>query len=134
MTEANKKNKYSGAFGLACHDGTLFALESMGKLHRLDLATGAIEQTLDLGTPYVGGLDWDGQAFVVGSRTALHFVDARTGKVTKTLPVEYPVRALTCRDGRIYVLEQPVFGFNRKHEHIRVWPQKTVVHVVTPPK
>lgn len=130
-TEANKKNKYSGAFGLACYDGALYALESMGKLHRLDPENGAIEATLEFGQRYVAGLDFDGASFVVGSRQALHFVDAKNGKTTKSVPVAYPVRALACHGGKVFVLEQPVFGFGRQHEPIRVWPQQTVVHVLT---
>lgn len=130
-TAANAKNKYSGAFGIACRDGGLYALESSGKLHRVDAQSGDIAATLDIGVRYVGGLDFDGKAFVVGSRDALHFVDPASGKPRRTVPLAYPVRALACHDGKIYLLEQPVFGFGRTHEPIRVWPQKTVVHVLT---
>jgi hypothetical protein len=133
VTKANEKNKYSGAFGLAWHDGALHALESNGKLHRLDLETGDIAATSNIGTTYVGGLDSDGETFVVGSRQALHFFDPNAGKVTRSVAVNYPVRALAAHGGKVFVLEQPVFGFDRAHRSIRVWPQKTVVHVLTLP-
>ncbi|MEZ5966800.1 MAG: PQQ-binding-like beta-propeller repeat protein [Planctomycetota bacterium] len=131
VTEANKKNKYSGAFGLACHGGKLFVLESSGKLHRLDPVTGEVEKTLALSVRYVSGLTFDGASFVLGSREALHFVDPGTGKVRRSVPVAYPVRALASEGGKLYLMEQPVPGFGRKHEPIRIWPKRMLVHELT---
>jgi len=129
-TAAMKANKYSGAFGLACRDGSLYALESMGKLHRLDPDTGDITATTNVGVNYLAGLDHDGTAFVVGSREALYRLDPETGKVRDRIALNYPVRALACHGGKTFLLEQPVFGFGRSHEPTRVWPQQTVVHVL----
>ncbi len=131
VTEANAKQRHMGAFGLAWHDGALWVLESTGKLHRVDPETGAIAKTFDIGKRYVGGLDFDGEHFVVGSRDALHFVAPSTGTVVRSLPLAYPVRAVACRDGKILLLEQPIFGFGRKHESVRVWPARSVVHELT---
>lgn len=129
-TKANEANKYSSGMGVACREVEVWALEGMGKLHRVDPQTGELLQTLPLAQRYVAGLAFDGESFVLGSREAIHLVDPADGKTRRSVPVAYPVRALACHEGKIWALEQPVFGFGREHEQIRVWPQKTVVHVL----
>jgi hypothetical protein len=44
------------------------------------------------------------------------------------------VRALACHEDKVWVLEQPILGFDREHARVRVWPQRTVVHVLKLPK
>lgn len=128
VTEANKVNKAMGGSGVAFVAGDLWALESFGKLSCIDPKSGEVKRVIDTGVRYVAGLDWDGKHFVFGSRDALHFLAPDLGKVVKALPVNYPIRALACREDRIWIQEQPIFGFSRQHETIRVWPKTTVLH------
>ena len=38
---------------------------------------------------------------------------------------------LTWHDGALYLMEQPVFGHDKEHKRIRVWPRKTVIYKLT---
>jgi hypothetical protein len=131
VTEANKTNKAQGAKGIAWRDGRLFVLEGMqGLVHVVDPATGAVERTLKTGATWLTGLDFDGASLVLGSRTELLFADPADGKVTRRIAVNYPLRCVAAHSGALYLMEQPVFGRDRAHQHVRVWPKETLVHVV----
>jgi hypothetical protein len=135
VTEANRSVRSHGAKGIVWRDGRLFVLDGMqGLLRVVDPATGAVERTLTTGATWLTGLDFDGTSFVTGSRTELLFLDAASGAVTRRVPVNYPLRNVAARPaepGRVWLLEQPVFGHDRLHRSVRVWPRETVVHVLT---
>jgi hypothetical protein len=73
--------------------------------------------------------------FVAGSRTAIFWIDPESGKVVRKLPVNYQIRSVEAHDGVIYVMEQPVFGYDKEHRRIQVWPRpnQTVLYKLRPP-
>ncbi len=126
-----KTGKTGSARGLCWRDGALFVLEINGKLHEVDATTGALRRSVVTGLNWVFGLAFDGERFVTGGREAVHWLDARTLKPVRQLASAYRLRTLASDGTRLLVMEQPEFGFGRKHEPIRVWPQTTVVHRLT---
>ena len=132
VTEANKKNRSMGAAGIAWRDGKLYVLAGMrGLIHEIDPETGRVTRTIDTGVRWLSALAFDGRRFIAGSRKALYFLDPQSGQVTRTIAVNYPLRALAARDGSVYLMEQPVFGHNKDHKRIQVWPKKTLVYKLT---
>ncbi|MFC1559448.1 hypothetical protein ACFL39_02545, partial [Gemmatimonadota bacterium] len=61
---------------------------------------------------------------------AIVFVDPGTGETVRSVPVNYPLRAIYFHDGIYDLMEQPVFGFSKTHERIRIWPEKTLIFKV----
>lgn len=132
VTEANKKNKSMGASGVAWKDGKLYVLAGMrGSIHEVDPRSGEVTATLDTGERWLSGLAYDGTYFVAGSRKALFFLHARTGKTVRKVDVNYPLRAIAAHDGALYLMEQPVFGHDKNHERVQLWPKETLVYKLT---
>jgi len=132
VTEANAKNKAFGAAGVAWRDGRLWVLEGMqGRIHEVDPETGAVRRTVQTERRWLTGLAWDGDAFVAGSRDALLLLDPETGAVRREVKTHYPLRALAAHGGRVLLMEQPVFGHDKDHRRVRIWPKQTFVHVLT---
>lgn len=134
VTAANAKNRYSAGAGIAFAEGKLYVLEVSGKIHELDPRTGVVRRTMQTSQRYVGGLAFDGQHLVTGSRDGLHLLDPDSGAVVRTLATAYPLRAVGVAAGRYLLMEQPVFGFGREHERIRVWPQQTKIYSLALPR
>lgn len=126
-TAANRGKPGAGARGICWHDGKLYVLEISGKVHRVDPASGDVEQTFTTGCNWVFGLTFDGQRFVTVGRTAVHFLDPETLQPIEQIDSNYRLRAIGHDGDALLILEQPEFGFGRKHEQIRVWPRKTVI-------
>jgi hypothetical protein len=132
VTEANKAVKSYGAKGVAWRDGKLYVLSGMeGVIHEVDPADGKV--TRDVRTPehWLAGLDFDGKQFVTGSRDALFFVDPEKGEIVRRVRVNYPLRNVAAAGGAVYLLEQPVFDFDKDNKPIRLWPKETIVHKLT---
>lgn len=112
--------KDAAASGVEVVDGTLWVLERQGALHRVDVQTGAIEQTLQTGLRGAFGLTFDGARFWCGSPDGLRAIDPASGKVVRTLQVGGPIHALVfagCwgpnheeKDLGLLFLEQPPSG------------------------
>ena len=51
--------------------------------------------------------------------------------MARRVAVNYPVRCLTWHDGALYLMEQPVFGHDKEHKRVRIWPKKTVIYKLT---
>jgi hypothetical protein len=132
VTKANAGARSSGSRGLCWHDGKLFVLEINGNVHRVDPATGDVEQSFTTGCNWVFGLASDGRQFATVGRTAVHFLDPRTLQPVGSVPSHYRLRAIGWDGKRWRILEQPEFGFGRAHEPIRVWPQRTVIWALAP--
>lgn len=129
ITEANKTNRSHGAKGITFADGNLFVLEGMrGGLRRIDRDTGEVLATVQTDQTWITGLAWDGEHFITGSRDKLLWIDPKTGRTVKSIPVNYPLRSVGFHEGSVYLMEQPVFGYNTAHERIRVWPEKTMIY------
>lgn len=130
VTESNKANRASGAKGVAWKDGDLYILEGMrGQIRRVDVESGEILETIDTGLTWLSGFDFDGEHFVIGSRENLFLIHPDDGTTVREFVVNYPIRSVAASsDGGVWVMEQPIFGFGRKHERIQVWPQQTKVY------
>lgn len=134
VTEANKKNRAHGAKGIAWKDGKLYVLAGMrGVIHRLDPESGDLTGKVQTPKTWLAGLDIDEETFLTVSRSHLYRFDLTTGKLRAELPVNYPLRSVAAGGGVTYVMEQPVFGFDKQHQRIQVWPRKTVVYRLRPP-
>ncbi len=119
--------------GIAWANGHLYVLEIFGKLHEVDPKDGALLRSRDIGKRWVFGLAFDGKDLVAGSRTALLTIDPDTAKVTNEHKTNYSLRSVGLdRKGHILCMEQPVWGHDKKHENVQVWPRpgKTVIHFV----
>ena len=135
VTEENKKNKSYGAKGIACHRDRLFVLDGMpGTIHEVDKVTGGIVRTLTTGEKWLAGLAVDGDLFVAGSRTAIFWINPESGQVVRKVPVNYQIRSIEAHGGAIYIMEQPVFGYDKEHRWIQVWPRpsQTVIYKLRP--
>jgi hypothetical protein len=131
VTEENKKNKSYGAKGIACYRGSLFVLDGMpGTIFEVDKASGAILRTIQTSEKWLASLAVDGDLFVAGSRTAIFWIDPASGKVVRKVPMNYQIRSLEVHDAVVYVMEQPVFGYDKDHHWIQVWPRpsETVIY------
>lgn len=126
-----KNGKTGSARGLAWHDGHLYVLEIGGRLHEVDPASGELLRSKVTGVNWVFGLAFDGERFVTGGRDAVHWLDAKELLPVRAVESAYRLRTLGSDGERLLVMEQPEFGFGRAHEHIRVWPTKTVIHRLT---
>jgi hypothetical protein len=120
--------KTGAARGLCWHAGKLFVLEIGGTMHEVDGATGELRRSVATGLSWVFGLTFDGDRLVTVGRDAVHWLDPDTLRPVRTLPSAYRLRTIGWDGGRYLILEQPEFGFGRRHEPIRVWPQTTVIH------
>ena len=135
VTEANKKNRSMGASGVAFKDGRLYVLAGMrGLIHELDPKTGEVKRVLDTGVRWLAGLDYDGTHFIAGSRKALHVLDANTGKEIRRVETNYPLRVVAAHEGAFYLFEQAIFGHDKEHKRVRVFPKRVVIHRLTLPR
>ncbi len=133
VTEENKVNKFYGAHSITWRGRYFYVLSSFG-ISEVDPQTGEIVRTIEPEEGRLTALTWNGEHFVAGSREAIVFIDPQSGRTVRKIPVNYPLRVIFYHDGIYYLMEQPVFGYNKVHERIRVWPEETLVYKVTLPE
>lgn len=80
---------------------------------------------------WLSGLAFDGEHFVTASRTELLFLSPEDGRPVRRIPVNSWIRTVEADGGALWLMEQPIFGFDRKHQRIRTWPEKTMLHRLT---
>lgn len=131
VTEENKVNKFYGAHSIAWREKNLYVLSSFG-ISEVDPGTGEIVRTIEP-EERLTALTWNGEHFVGGTREAIIFIDPETGSTLRKIPSNYPIRAIHYQDGVYYMMEQPIFGYNKVHERIRIWPETTLIYKVTLP-
>ena len=135
VTEANKARKAYGAKGIAFHGGRLLVLEGMeGRLREVDPRTGEVKATIETKERWLSGLASDGKQLLAASREALLWIDPATGEVRRRVPMHYWIRSVGIHGDGVFVMEQPIFGFGRRHERIQVWPRagETRIYRLTP--
>ncbi len=132
ITEENLVNKFYAASAVTWMNGSLWVLHS-GKISQVDPRTGEIMSEIEL-EERLSGLTWNGEQFVGVSREEIVFVDPGSGATVRSFPVNYPLRAVYFNDGIYFLMEQPVFGYNKTHERIRVWPTETLIYKVELPE
>lgn len=134
VTEKNRSNRASGTKGATWHAQHLWLLSGMkGTVHVLDPSSGEVARTVQLEGKWLAGLHHDGRHLVCGGRTSVTWFDPETGKKVREVPVNYPVRCIAAYEGKIFLMEQPVFGHDREHRRVRIWPTRMLIHRWTPP-
>ncbi|HEY5885143.1 MAG TPA: hypothetical protein VIT88_10675 [Pyrinomonadaceae bacterium] len=135
ITEANRKNRYHSAYGVACRDGKLYVLDSStGWIHVVNPADGTIERTIETGEKWISGLGFDGKHLVTsGSAKELLFLDADTGKAVRRVPVNSPLRVVEPHGGRLYLMEGAVISYDVNNKPIAVWPKDMMIYIVRLP-
>ncbi len=134
VTEANKQNTGWDCRGVEWVDGSLWLLKgSSGVLYQVEPAGGAIVREVKVGASWLTGLGRDGARFVIGGKERLIWFEpdeAGGGRIVRSVPMNYPLRSVEWHAGSAYLMEQPVFDFDKSNQRIRLWPRETVVHVV----
>jgi hypothetical protein len=134
ITQANVGNPVHGAVGVAWMNDRLYVLAGMrGEISEVDPATGEVSRVIRCDEQWLTSLDSDGSRFVVTGRRALMVVDPETGKVLQNVPTNYGLRCVAWHKGTYFLMEQPVFGFDRQHERVQVWPQETLIYRIIDP-
>ena len=75
------------------------------------------------------GLAFDGVHLVSLSSKGVVFLDPTSGRLGKVVPMDYPLRSIGFHGRRFFLMEQPVEGFDRNHDPIRISPRTTVLYV-----
>ena len=134
ITAANQGSRKSETRGITFAGDDLWVLSIYGRLQRLDVETGAVEKAVETGLRWTFGLTSDGSHLVCASREGLHFVDPETGQVARHVRTNYRLRALTYgrlpgdEAARYHVMEQPVFGFDQRHQRVVTHPARAMIH------
>lgn len=128
VTASNKGKRAYSSRGIEFCDGKLYVLDINGTINEVDAESGEIKSTLRSSDPWVFSLAYDGKNFVCGTRTHLVFLDPKTGKVAQKIAMNYPLRAVGYHDGTYYLMEQPIFDFDKDNKSIRLWPKETKIH------
>lgn len=129
VTAANAANKSYGTSGIACVKDRLYVLEGWsGKIHDVDPQTGEIHRSIQPTVKLIGSLGFDGEHFIAGTRTELLLLNPETGEVVRKTPLNYPVRAVGFSQGSYYLMEQPIFGFDKHNKPTQIWPRETLIY------
>jgi hypothetical protein len=132
VTESNKENKQLSAEGIEWFKSELYVLADRGVVYIVDPGTGKVR--LSLKTPrHTYGLAFDGENFATVDRTGVHMFSP-SGKPGPSIETNYPLGSIGFKDGIWYLLESEVYGFDRNHKRVRVWPKEAVIHKVALPK
>jgi len=131
VTKENRKKKGYGAKGIAWRDARLWVLEGMrGVIHEVHPETGDVLSSLQCKAKWLSGLAWNGRRFVAGGREHVYLIDPASGEVSLAVRVEYRLRSVAVSGGDVLLMEQPVFGFDRRHQRIQLWPEKNWIYRV----
>lgn len=126
VTAERKETGYYAAGGLAFRDGKLIALDRHGAaIHEVDPLTGKLGGNVTFPEKGIAGLAFDGRRYITAKDGALLFLHRDTGEIVRKVPLNYPVRALAWDGGTLFIMEQPVWGFDKDHKQVRVWPKET---------
>lgn len=128
VTTANEGNGAHGAKGIEYHNGQLVILEGMrGTLRYVDPESGEVTKTVQTKETWVSGLTFDGSSLITVSKDRIIALNPESGETEWSMPVNYPLRSIGVhRDESahdLWVMEQPEFGYNTKHERVQVWPR-----------
>lgn len=129
MMNSPSIEKGSGANGIAYANGMLYILSGMrGILYEVDPDSGKVLKSVQTPERWLTGLAYDGEHLVAGSRTALFLLDPQSGAVVRKVPVNYRLRSVGYYAGEYYLMEQPIFGFDKYHKGVQIWPQETLLY------
>lgn len=128
--EKGKRPTRHAARGVTWHDGHLYVLEIYGQLHEIAPESGKTLRTVATGRRWVFSLADDGKDFFAATREGLDFFDKNTLKFERSIAIPRRLRSAGWGDDAWLLMEQPIFGFGKKHEKIQVFPRpgKTLIH------
>jgi len=129
-TKDGKKPRRYAARGIAWRADRLYVMEIYGQLHEIDPESGKILRTVPTGRRWVFSLADDGDNLFAATREGLDFFDPTTLNYSKSMAIPRRLRSAGWSDGALLLMEQPIFGFGKKHETIQVFPRpgKTRIH------
>ena len=128
VTEANSTRRECSTSGIEVYAGRLWVLELSGRIHEVEPQTGSVERTIET-QPDLRGLAFDGVHLVSLSSKGVVFLDRTSGRLGRAVPMNYPLLSIGFHGGRFFLMEQPVEGFDRNHDPIRISPKTTVLYV-----
>lgn len=132
VTEENNAFKAFATSGIEWLEGRLFVVSS-GEINVVDPETGVIERKFRPG-PRISGLTSHDGALVsgvaIGERTELVFFLPRDGTIVRRLPTNYGVRSVASDGVSLFLMEQPVWDYDKENRRVQVWPRigETMIH------
>ncbi|MCB9889753.1 MAG: hypothetical protein H6836_09275 [Planctomycetes bacterium] len=134
VTEANKKNRYSAASGIAFAAGQLWVLSRSEHLSEIDPRTGTVLRDCKLPQKSwklaFDGTHWITTSLVSAKRQELRWLDPKKLEVVRRLDLNYAISAVAVDGADLLLTEQPVMGFDTQHRHVRLYPDRMRVHKV----
>ena len=100
------------------------------ELHQVDAQTGEIAWTVAIEAGLSSLAASDG-LLVAGSLSQLVFLDPASGTRVRTVALNYGVRSVAADDESLYMMELPVFDYDKANQRVRVWPKETMIHRLT---
>lgn len=100
----------------------------VGRVFEIDVDSGEVLGEMQLDGNWLSGLDVHRGNWITGGRTHLWQFDSKTGKVLRQVTANYPLRNVGTHNSDVLMMEQPIFGFGRRHERIQVWPRETLIY------
>lgn len=128
VTRANSTRKECAVSGVEILAGRLRVLELTGKIHEVEPESGNIEATLDV-EGGLSGLAFDGEDLVSVSAKGIVFLDPASGHLRRMVSTNYQLRSIGFHAGHFFLMEQPLEGFDRNHDRIRISPKVTMLYV-----
>jgi hypothetical protein len=127
VTQANSTSRVCAASGVEAHAGRLWVLELTGRIHEVEPGSGNIVRTIETERD-LRGLAYDGEHLVSLSSKGVVFLDPASGHLDRMVPMNYPLRSIGFHGRRFFLMEQPVEGFDRNHDPIRISPRAFVLY------
>jgi len=128
VTQANATSRMCATSGVEAHAGRLWVLELTGRIHEVDPESGNIVRTMETERD-LRGLAYDGEHLVSLSAKGVVFLDPASGRLDRMVPMNYPLRSIGFHGERFFLMEQPVEGFDRNHDPMRISPKASVLYV-----
>jgi hypothetical protein len=128
VTQANSTSRECATSGIEAHAGRLWVLELTGRIHEVEPESGNIVRTIETERD-LRGLAYDGEHLVSLSSKGVVFLDPARGHLDRMVPMNYPLRSIGFHGRRFFLMEQPVEGFDRNHDPIRISPKASVLYV-----
>ncbi len=128
VTRANSTSRECATSGVEAHAGRLWVLELTGRIHEVDPGSGNIVSTIET-ERWLRGLAYDGEHLVTLSSKGVVFLDPTSGHLDRMVPMNYPLRSIDFHGRRFVLMEQPVEGFDRNHDPMRISPKASVLYV-----
>lgn len=125
VTEENKAFKVFATSGMEWLEGRLLVVSS-GEVNVVDPETGAIERKFRPGPRISGLASHDGllvSGVAIGEQTGLVFISPQDGAIVRRVPTNYGVRSVASDGVSLFLMEQPVWDYDKENRRVQVWPR-----------